>query len=222
MKITAAILCHNLFAHDREALFWDCYESLSRDARVIPVDNGSTDGTSELVAELGGYVSKDRLSTCGHGTNLCARVAIGTDADLCVLSDDDMGWRPGWADRLRDWWAGAPADVVLTGCHLEPMFEWNTIREVVRYGQVPGLIRASTGAASWSFRTQDWAKIGPVPEKIQGWGDVPTCQRLHEAGYRVAQIDLADHNGHTSTWGNRTVEMHGWDLEPVRKLLGAS
>lgn len=222
MKITAAILCHNLFLHDRQALFWDCYESLSRDARVIPVDNGSTDGTSELVAELGGYVSKSRLSTCGHGTNLCARVAIGTDADLCVLSDDDMGWRPGWADRLRDWWAAAPDDVVLTGCHLEPMFKWNTIEYVVRYGEVPGLIRASTGAASWSFRTQDWAKIGPVPEKIQGWGDVPTCQRLHEAGYRVAQIDLADHNGHTSTWGNRTVEMHGWDLEPVRKLLGAS
>lgn len=223
MKITAAILCHDLFRHDRESLFWDCYRSLSVEGvRVVPVDNGSTDGTSELVAELGGFVSRDRLSTCGHGTNLCARVAIGTDATLCVLSDDDMGWRPGWADRLRTWWLHAPADVALTGCHLEPMFDWNTIDERVTYGGVPGLIRASTGAASWSFRPADWAKIGPVPEKIQGWGDVPTCQRLAAQGLRVAQIDLADHNGHTSTWGNRTVEMHGWDVEPVRELLGAS
>jgi len=221
VNITAAVLCHNLHAHDRLDLFWQTWESLHVEGvRVIPVDNGSTDSTDELVADLGGYVSKDRLTTCGHGTNLCARVAIGTDADLCVLSDDDMRWLPGWAEQLRAWWSAAPDDVLLTGCHVEPVFSWNEIHGRIVCGGVPGLIRASTGAASWSFLAGDWPRIGPVPDRIQGWGDVPTCQRITDAGYRVAQLNLAEHAGHgRSTWGNRTVEMHGWDIDPALARL---
>lgn len=222
MSITACVLTYNLFANDRADLFRATMDSLHAvGVRVIPVDNHSTDGTSEVVAELGGYCSKDLLTTCGHGTNLCARVAIGTDADLCVLSDDDMIWRDGWVDQLTAWWTDAPDDVILTGCHLEPEFSWNEVRGTVTSGGVPGLLRASTGAASWSFRAADWPKIGPVPDRTQGWGDVPACERVWASGYRVAQIDLADHAGHgRSSWGNRTIELHGWDIAPVRQRLG--
>jgi hypothetical protein len=51
---------------------------------------------------------------------------------------------------------------------------------------------------------------------------VPTCQRITDAGYRVAQLNLAEHAGHgRSTWGNRTVEMHGWDIDPALACLEA-
>lgn len=188
---------------------------------VYLVDNSSDDGSAEIVASLGGFCSTDGISTCGHGTNLAARVALGAHVDLCVLSDDDMEWRDGWAADLCSWWQATPPELVLTGCHLEPEFPWNPIVGTGSFGGIRGVFRGSTGAASWSFRPTDWPKIGPIPEKRQGWGDVPACDRVIDRGYRIAQLDLADHAGAgQSSWGNRTEELYGWDVHPVRALLG--
>lgn len=221
MNITACILTFNLIANRREDLFWETHHSLSEaGVTVIPVDNGSGDGTHKIVEDLGGFVWQGWNTTSGHGTNLCARVALGTNPDLCVLSDDDMVWHPGWHETLAAWWAEAPDDLVLTGCHLEPFFPWNGPYAKVTYGGTTGLMRASTGAASWSFRPADWPKIGPVPQQIQGHGDVPACQNVWANGGRIAQIDLATHIGQgKSTWGNRTDAMYGWDVDPVRELI---
>lgn len=221
--IVATILCHNIFANERKDLFWQTYDSLQQPhVRVIPVDNGSSDGTQDLVRDLGGYCSTSSNTTCGHGTNIAARVALGVQgADVCVLSDDDMSWSDGWQERLFDWWEAAPAEIVLAGCHLEPEFPWNQILGKVSHGNQPALLRASTGAASWSFRPADWPKIGPIPDRIQGHGDVPACQQIIAAGYQIAQLDLAVHQGSgRSTWGNQTEAKFGWDVEPVRKQMG--
>lgn len=221
MKITACVLTFNVIANNRRHLLADTMSSLSEDGvTVIPVDNGSGDGTADLVADLDGYCWTGWNTTSGHGTNLCARVALGTEPDLVVLSDDDMVWTPGWAETLRAWWSEAPREIWLTGCHLEPFFPWNEPYAKVTYGGITGLMRASTGAASWSFRPQDWPQIGPVPQQIQGHGDVPACQNVWKGGGKIAQIDLAFHAGQgQSTWGNRTDAMYGWDLGPVRELL---
>jgi glycosyltransferase involved in cell wall biosynthesis len=223
MNVTACVLTHNAIEHQRIDLLKDCIESLAvDDVNVIVVDNHSTDGTADYVRDWGGYCSTDRLTTCGHGTNLCARIAVGSGADLCVLSDDDMLWRDDWVPQLVSWWSAAPDEVVLTGCHIEPLYTWNKVRGRVQYGDVPALLRDSTGAASWSFRATDWHRIGPVPERQQGWGDVPVCQRLNALGLKVAQLDLCEHRGETSTWGNRTLELHGWDTAPALELLYSS
>lgn len=221
MNVVAVVLTRNAISTGREQLLRDTVASLAAEARVRVVDNHSTDGTASLVsAHFDAYCSTDRLTTCGHGTNLCARVALGMAGDVCVLSDDDMLWQPGWAQTLRDWWAAAPEDIVLTGCHIEPLYAWNAVACTEEHGGVRGLIRASTGAASWSFRAADWRRIGPIPERVQGVGDVPACERILQRGHRIAQLDLATHQGvHLSTWGNRTVEMYGWDVEPARRLL---
>jgi glycosyltransferase involved in cell wall biosynthesis len=220
MRIAVCILTYNQYAHDRRALFEQTVASLREnaidDVDIYVVDNGSSDGTADLVRDLGGYCYQGTNTTSGHGTNLAAQVARGSHADLCVLSDDDMAWQPAWDRHLVDWYQGLPHDVKLTGCHLEPEYPWNAIRDTIEVNGRRGLIRASTGAASWSFRNGDWPAIGPIPQVRQGWGDVPACQRLEARGYRIAQIDLATHcGGDRSTWGNGSSDLnrHSFDRD---------
>ena len=72
----------------------------------------------------------------------------------------------------------------------------------VEAGGVAALVRDTAPGGAWTLRAADWPRIGPVPE-APGWDDVPTCNRLRKQGYRVCQIDLADHVGEDhSTWGN--------------------
>lgn len=222
--IAATILTHNLFRNERHDLFLRTLDSLSvPGVTVVPVDNGSTDGTAEYVEKLGGFCYRGANNTCGRGTNICARVATGLGADLCVLSDDDMEWSEDWAFWLERFWAQAPDDVILAGCHLEPEFPWNQIEERIAVNGIGALIRKSTGAASWSFRTEDWPKIGPIPDRVQGHGDVPACDAIWASGYRIAQLDLAEHLGQgRSSWGNQTERLYGWDLESIRARLEES
>lgn len=210
MKVGATILTYNHLSTGRADLFDQTLETIQDigddfdvEFKLYIVDNGSMDGTEEKVRKLGGFCCKDPNTTSGHGTNVCARILQGANVDISVLSDDDMAWTPGWLAQLCDWYRGLPRDVVLTGCHLEPEFPWNAITAKLTVGERIGLIRHSTGAASWSFRSQDWPKIGPIAEKIQGWGDVPACDAVRARGLRIAQIDLATHAGQfVSTWGN--------------------
>ena len=224
--IRAAILTYRPKATNRLRLLRSTFLSLIDEADAVwVVDNGSGPDEVDAITDTLGlppWTHSGDLHTCGYGTNLQARILAGADCapdDICVLSDDDMIWRPGWADQLAAWWAAAPADVVLTGCHLEPAYPWNTIAGAVTHGGVDGLVRASTGAASWSYRAMSHDRIFPIPQRHNGTGDVPACQRIIDGGGTICQLDIAEHVGLESTWGNRTVEMHGWDVDPVRRLM---
>jgi len=223
MKVAAAILTYNATSAGRLPLLRACHASLAAEAdEVIVVDNGSSDGSGDWVDWLGGVAHRGSLHTSGHGTNLLYRVLQATGADIAVHSDDDMLWQPGWRRKLERWWSEAPEDVVLTGCHLEGRWPWNEIHAKVTFGGIPGFARFSTGAASWSYRLADGPKIFPIPQQVQGFGDVPACDKLGQDGFRICQIDLATHEGKESTWGNQTANRYGdGDLAGVRAEVAA-
>ena len=71
MRIAVAVLTYNQIENDREALFKDTVASLRYNAHgpidLYVVDNGSTDGSRELVREMGGYCYTGSNTTSGHG-----------------------------------------------------------------------------------------------------------------------------------------------------------
>lgn len=215
MNVLAVVLSWNPTRTGRYGLLERTCETLADADRVIVVDNGSTDGT-----DFGRWTSwrnETANTTSGYGTWCGLRIGAGSGADLVVVSDDDMVWHDGWRGRLEAFWQAAPDDVLLAGGHLEPAFFWNEI-VAVHDGWVE---RASTGAASWTTtRPQQVAEYGAALRlDQQGVWDVPVCQKVREAGWRIGQLDLAEHVGETSTWGNGTVEQYGWAVEPIRDLI---
>jgi len=225
MKVVAAVLTYRPVHFERLDLLDDTIKSLHAEAdAVYLVDNSPDDDSYPALVTRYGRVTTNRgvLHTSGKGTNLQAKVLEACEplAHICVHSDDDMLWRPGWRDQLEAWWTDAPDELALTGCHVEPEFYWNEIHAVVEYGGIKGLVRWSTGAASWSYRPQHRNDIFPVQEQQQGVGDVPACHHLEAKGLGVCQLDLADHMAQgDSTWGNQTLEKYGWDDAPVKAML---
>lgn len=204
MKIAAGVLTHNAIRYGRMDLFRQTVRSIvaEKPDELFLVSNGSDDGTAEYVADLGGTVINDPITTCGHGMNVTIGICAASGADLVVFTNDDIAWKPGSFAALRSFWAEAPDDVLIAAGLLEDDYPWNTVRERIVCGGIPALVRDSAPGGAWTLRASDWPDIGPIPE-APGWDDVPTCERLREKGYRVCQMDLADHVGQDhSTWGN--------------------
>lgn len=204
MRVAVGVLTHNVFTHDRQHLLLDTLRSLKQTSEPFDlyiVDNASTDGTQNFVEQLGGYASKTMPSTCGHGMNVTLDI-ISANADLCVFSNDDIAWKPGYLETLKAFWSDAPNDLLICSGHLEPEYPWNTPREVVQHGGIKALVRDTAPGGTWTFRAKHRSVIGRIPETA-GIDDVPTCERLRASGYRVAQMDVATHAGEDkSSWGN--------------------
>lgn len=203
-SIAVGVLTHNMLSTGRQDAFQRTVRSLleQRPEHLFIVDNGSTDGSDEYVVALGGTAVKDRVSTCGHGMNVTIAACAASGADLVVFSNDDIVWQPDALEQVRRFWDSAPADVVIASGLLEDDYPWNTARAMIESGGVRALVRDTAPGGTWTLRARDWEMVGPVPEAF-GYDDVPACNRLRAMGYRVCQLDLAEHIGEElSTWGN--------------------
>lgn len=115
---------------------------------IVVVDNGSEDGTAEMVAALGGRVRlvdpKDNIGIAGR--NLGLRAATG---DLVLFLDDDSYPLPGAVEALTATFDQHPEVAVVGGF----------VRDVA----ADGSIRMSTepGSFDWWLRA---GRHGPAPE----------------------------------------------------------
>lgn len=224
MKIAVGILSYNPMSTLRMELLDRTLASIEKSfpsADRCCHDNLSTDGSQEAVTKLceqygTKFIVRSQPGgghTPGHGRIHQMNWREYHDADIVVFSDDDMEWKSGSEQKVIDLWSRAPSDLAIVSGLLEPMWHWNTPRETLTLAHTNVLVRDSCPGAAWTFRAADWGIIKQHIVRDFGY-DHKACVALLEAGYRVAQIDLADHIG----WGFST---HGneADQHPGTKPL---
>jgi GT2 family glycosyltransferase len=215
---TATVVIPTLNARD---LLRGALESLDRQTRpptVVVVDNASTDGTAELVAERFPHVRlvrSERNLGFGRAVNLGVREV---ETDALVLVNNDVVCEPDFVERicepLGEERVGSAAGVLLQGAapdrvdsagiEVDPTLRsfdylWN--RPVTALERASDPLGPCGGAAA--YRTRAFREVGGFDETFFAyWEDVDLAIRLRLAGWecRLARRARALHR-HGATVG---------------------
>ncbi len=100
MKVVVYAICKN------EAAFASRWiASMSEADEVVVLDTGSTDGTAEALRELGAKVEVETFSPWRFDAARNRSLElVAQDADICVCTDLDEVFRPGWRKALEAAW----------------------------------------------------------------------------------------------------------------------
>ena len=101
MKIVVYAICKN------ERPFADRWmASMSEADEVCVLDTGSTDGTPQRLEELGAKVSVQVITPWRFDVARNQSLElVPEDADLCVCTDLDEVFQPGWREKVEAAWA---------------------------------------------------------------------------------------------------------------------
>ena len=101
MKVMVYAICKN------EAAFAERWMvSMGEADGVYVLDTGSDDGTAERLRALGAVVAEERITPWRFDAARNRSLAlVPEDADICVCTDLDESFRPGWRAALEEAWA---------------------------------------------------------------------------------------------------------------------
>jgi N-acetylglucosaminyl-diphospho-decaprenol L-rhamnosyltransferase len=211
--------------HNRFALTDRCLRHLRAQTlahRLIVVDNGSTDGTSDLLRERWPEAHVERFEhslgfaeACNHG------VEVGS-GDVVVLLNNDVDCRPNFLERLMapfhtDQSVGAVATLMLRpgegAIDSMGLYADVTLAGFARLGGLPlarakdhrPLLAGPAGAAA-AYRRSAWRDVGGLDEGIRAYmEDFDLGLRLRAAGWRaVAASDAVGVHAGSATHGHRS------------------
>jgi len=99
-RVCVYAICKN------EAQFVDRWmDSMSEADRVVVLDTGSTDGTAELLRSRGADVTSEVITPWRFDTARNRSLALVPEhADICVCTDLDEVFHPGWRPLLEQAW----------------------------------------------------------------------------------------------------------------------
>ncbi|MER8235604.1 glycosyltransferase family 2 protein [Streptomyces sp. NPDC094049] len=181
--------------------------------RPIVVDNGSTDGSAALAAELGATVVHE--SRRGFGA-ACHAGLLASDAEFVCFCDCDASLDPGLLPGMVGTVAEGAADLVL-----------GRRRPTVR-GAWPAHARAGNLALSWLLRRRTGLRLGDLGplraarrEALLGLGlsdrrsgyPLQMVVRAADAGWKVREVDVpyaprAGRSKVTGTWKGTWQAVH--------------
>jgi N-acetylglucosaminyl-diphospho-decaprenol L-rhamnosyltransferase len=186
---------------------------------VHVIDNASSDGTAAMVAE---HFPEVRLvrneQNRGFGRPI-NDLALGLDADVLVLVNNDVVCEPGFVERMSAPFAdpavgsvagvltqsAAPERIDSAGVELDPMLQsWDYLgdRPVAELGPAtPAPLGPCGGAAA--YRLQAFRDAGGFdPHLFAYWEDTVLAIELNEAGWRCALApDARGEHRHGATLG---------------------
>lgn len=216
-----------------------CLEVLLAEAggtsyEVVVVDDGSRDGTPELLAALG-----DRIRIVRHEANLgfaaaCNDGAAAASGEAVIFLNNDTIPRPGWLDEL-DRYAAAHPEAVIVGAKL--LFPDDTVQHagvvIDQYGYPkhiyagfpswhPATCRSrryqAVTAACMLVRREVFARLGGFdPAFRNGYEDVDLCLRAAAYGEvhycaesTVYHLESMSEGRHASAAANERLWTERW------------
>lgn len=180
----------------------DSLERQTADAAVVVVDNGSSDGTAEAIAQRFPAVRVVRSEhNLGFGAAI-NRAALGLGGDVLVLVNNDVVCEPGFLERITEPFAdtktGMVAGVLLqasapelidsAGIELDTTlgswdYLWN--RPLADLDGAADPVGPCGGAAA--YRLAPYQELGGFDETLFAyWEDVDLALRFRQAGWRCA------------------------------------
>ncbi|HQR86871.1 MAG: hypothetical protein B7Y59_11610 [Burkholderiales bacterium 35-55-47] len=185
-EYTITFACYNQLDYTKQFI-----ASLDRDevnfSRIVAVDNGSTDGTREWLAqqEFGAVILNNRNLGCGAAWN---QGALAIQSKWTVVMNNDVVCAKGW---LRNLLASAEANQlhIASPAMVEGELNYDFAHWVQEAEtKMKGYIRLNAPhAVCMAIREDVWSEIGyfmPVP-KLLGYEDGIFFQRATEAGLKT-------------------------------------
>jgi GT2 family glycosyltransferase len=154
-------------------------------ARIVVVDNGSTDGSLAEAEALADHVVEDAGATIGRLRNVGA-LAAGA-CDILAFLDGDCTAEPGWLAAAL----GALKDGDVVGARTEAPSGGSWV--ACRWAQVEArLARTASyvGSANMAVRRDVFERVGGFDESLGTSEDVDLCERIVAAGGRVVLVPL--------------------------------
>ena len=176
MKIIVYAICKN------EVQFVDRWmDSMSEADGVVVLDTGSTDGTAEALRRRGAEVTVETISPWRFDTARNRSLElVPEDAEICVCTDLDEVFHPGWQEALERAWGPSASQAAYR-------YTWSFTPS------------GEEGVVFWSEKIHSrrgWRWVHPVHEVLQWVGEGKPGRKVTAEG-----VQLDHHPDHGKSRG---------------------